>query len=252
MCSCRAERFQWELQKIGELRTLLPKSVNMLVLTNTATPSLWIEMSYLFGLRNEVTLSIPPCRSNVMFVITSVSKLEDVLEPIAEKLKKEQSHYTRTLIYCQTDDHCANLYLYFKHKLGSSLLDPPDAPDLAAGGYVQPIVKKTIIERFTKQSSLQFVIVTKAFGLDIDCFGVQQIIHVGPHLDLESYIQETSQDGAPSVALLCKHSKKKPLLDLSMIKYVSNEMTCRRDVLFGLFDNYERRFSVDLRMCCDM
>jgi len=232
----------------------------MLVLATTATTSLRIEMSYLFGLRNEMVLSLPPCRDNVMFVITSYSKLEDVLEPIAEKLKKEQTHFTRMLICCQTDEHCANSYLYFKHELGSGFLNPPNAPDLARFRLVDmylscTTVKKTIIERFTKESSLRVVIATKAFGLDIDCFGVQQIIHVGPPSDLESYIQETSRvgrDGVPSVALLCRHNKRKPLLDLNMIKYVSNEMACRRDVLFGLFDHYERRFSGDLCMCCDL
>jgi len=90
--------------------------------------------------------------------------------------------------------------------------------------------------------------------MGIDCSGVHQIIHIDPPSDLESYIQETGRvgrDGMQSVALLCKTNKEKHLDD-NMIKYQSNETVCRRDLLFGLFDNYVRKYSGDLCMCCDI
>jgi len=103
-----------------------------------------------------------------------------------------------------------------------------------------PEVKEDIIKAFTKESSLRIVIATVAFGMGIDCSGVHQIIHIDPPSDLESYIQEmgrVGRDGMQSVALLCKTNKEKHLDD-NMIKCQSNETVCRRDLLFGLFDNY--------------
>ena len=49
------------------------------------------------------------------------------------------------------------------------------------------------------------VCATVAFGMGLDCRDVCQVIHVGAHHDVESYIQETGRgdcDGNLSLAIL--------------------------------------------------
>ena len=57
------------------------------------------------------------------------------------------------------------------------------------------VVKDNIIKLFTSPSQLRVVISTVAFGMGIDCPDVENVIHLGPPEDLESYIQETGRGG---------------------------------------------------------
>ena len=43
--------------------------------------------------------------------------------------------------------------------------------------------------------SLRIVVCTIAFGMGIDCAGVNQVIHWRPSADVESYIQECGRAG---------------------------------------------------------
>jgi len=107
----RGETFRKDLLRIKELRSLFAESVNILALTATATTTLRQDVSKLIGLKNEIVISVTPCKDNIRFATTSSTKMEDILEPVANKLMKETIHCTRMIIYCRTYDTCGDAYI---------------------------------------------------------------------------------------------------------------------------------------------
>ena len=98
-------------------------------------------------------------------------------------------------------------------------------------------------------------ICTISFGLGIDCPDVRHVYHVAPPDDTESYIQESGRcgrDGLLSYATLLLKKRFPRTLEMSMHEYISNTSRCRKDVLFGGFENYEH-IDVNCKcMCCDI
>ena len=92
-------------------------------------------------------------------------------------------------------------------------------------------------------------------GLGIDCPDVRHVYHVAPPDDTESYIQESGRcgrDGLLSYATLLLKKRIPRTLEMSMHEYISNTLRCRKDVLFGGFENYEH-IDVNCKcICCDI
>lgn len=115
---------------------------------------------------------------------------------------------------------------------------------LACLPTVHPSVKASVMERFTKPSSLHVVIATVAFGMGINCCDVRLAFHWGVPEDIEMYIQESGRigrDGLLSYALIVYGSGdlNKKYTSEQMIKYcVNDESVCRRKLLFEDFAEY--------------
>ena len=92
-------------------------------------------------------------------------------------------------IFCQMQLHCGQLYQLFQDLMGGALLDPVGSPAAILGNRLVDIfckgtedqVKNNIICQITKpDSKLRVLICTAAFGMGVDCVGVERIIHYGP------------------------------------------------------------------------
>ena len=131
-----------------------------------------------------------------------------------DRLQRDWSNSSQTIIYYRHDEECADLYLFFKDKLGAEFTEPPGAPDLPKFRHAdmhksctEQAIKEDIIRTFTSETSLRNVAATVAFGMGIDCPSVRQVIHLGVPDDLESCVQETGcagRDGLPSLANIAK------------------------------------------------
>ena len=116
-------------------------------------------------------------------------------------------------------------------------------------------VKDSIVNSFTTDPTLRVVNATIAFGMGVNCTDIRQVIHYGFPSDIESYIQETGRagrDGLPALATLVKKPRRGEKRVKAILEYSSNSQNCRRDTLFGFFDEYNRTFDVPLCMCCDV
>ena len=195
----------------------------------------------------------------------SVSKFEAVsttYKPVVERSKLERAKMPRMIIYGKSFGMCADIYLFFRAKLGDSITEPLHAPNLARFRMVDVFTSVTdqhqkdgIINAFTRDSQLRVVIATVAFGMGIDCPDVRQIVHIGVPDDIESYIQETGRagrDGQPSLAMLLSSKERLCHVEDSIKEYQANNDQCRRDFLFQDIDEYHHVDMGSKCLCCDI
>jgi ATP-dependent DNA helicase RecQ len=152
------------------------------------------------------------------------------------------------------------LYKFFQCVLGNEIVDPIGSHtsmlenrlfDTFCKG-TENEVKDNIIRQFTKlDSKLRLLICTAAFGMGIDCTGVERVIHYGPPSDVESYIQLTGRcgrQGKQSQCIMLYGKGLRKFADKLMLAYCENEGKCTRDILFTDFSSYQKGNNCG---CCD-
>ena len=227
-----------------------------MALTATASCDVRMSVERLLSMKDPVRVILSPCKQNLMLCVASFVSIDVTFAPVLEKLLRNRVNFPRTIIYCRRYEECADIYLHFRSHMGKEFTEPKGAPDLSRFRLVEMFtsatdesVKEQIIKSFTENSPLI------AFGMGINCDDVQQIIHVGPSDDAESYIQETGRGGRdeqPTCAVLLKMKGCKRYVDNAMLQYMENTSVCRRKVLFKGFAGFEHIILHRLCLCCDI
>ena len=71
--------------------------------------------------------------------------------------------------------------------------------------------------------TVRLLIATIAFGMGVDCKGVQRVVHYGPSKNVEAYVQETGRvgrDGSQSAAYILYNGILVNHIDGHMKEYV--------------------------------
>ena len=257
----RGESFRSVLKRIGEVRSLLPRGVNVMALTATATKAIRLSVSRTIGLNNPYVLTRSPCKSNLIYTTGVFKTVQETFGVLADRLQEQQFSFPKTIIYGQSFRMCADIYLYLKDLLGSSFTHPEDAPDIPLFRLVEMFTsvtdadhKSKIIQLFKEDTKLKVIIATIAFGMGIDCPNVRQIIHVGLPDDLCSYIQETGRAGRDGEASMVTLLQCRTFISVEedIKEYVANKTQCRRDILFRDMDSYRHEDLGSKYLCCDI
>lgn len=193
--------------------------------------------------------------------VVPFESMETTFITLIERLRNERTNMPRTIIYCQSQDKCAQLYLLMKLVLRGEHLEPigaPDLPEFRLFDYftsaTHASIKDSVLKAFTDTTSpLRIVIATIAFGMGIDTPDIRYVIHWGPPEDIEQYVQATGRagrDGKRSHAILLFNNGLKRHVEESMIEYCTNQDKCRRLTLFQGFDDFHP--SGKGCLCCDI
>lgn len=104
-------------------------------------------------------VSLSPCKQNItLLLIPSTLSLKHFLQFLTDFLVRDQSIHKQ--LYCRRYKDCADLYFYFKHRLGPCFTQPVGVPDLPRFCLVdmymsctEEEVKEEIVQAFTKENS---------------------------------------------------------------------------------------------------
>lgn len=232
-------------------------------MTATATSTLRRCVIKMLGMRNTVTITENIDKTNIVYSVLPFESVETSFSYMIQRLQKERTRMPRTIIYCQTQDKCAQLYLLMKFLLKEERVEPVGAPDLPEfrlfdyfTSAIHTSVKDGILKAFVQPTSpLRIVIATIAFGMGVDTPNIRYVVHWGPPEDTEQYVQATGRagrDGQVSYAVMLFNKGLKRHVDESMVKYCENNNICRRKALFNDFDTYTCAPQTQGCMCCDL
>ena len=196
-----------------------------------------------------LVITSSPDKPNIILSVHPYVSLKISFGPVVEELRSARTSLRRTIIYCQKQEECSNLYLFFKMCMGNEILEPQDALDLPQYRLVDmfmssthPSVKEEILQCFTSASApLRIIICTIAFGMGVSPPDVRHIIHFGPPHSIVNHIQSIrccGRDGKEAYASLLWGKGLRRHVENEVAVYCNNTESCRRDVLFNDLDCY--------------
>ena len=247
--------------RLSELRSLTDE-VPFMALTATATTLTKRRILSLLEMKNPFEVVTSHDRSNDSFGVQKMENncsLIDYFQCIISEIQLNGRHCLRTIIYCQTILQCSMLYNLLAKKLGNDMYltndqKPQERLIEMMHSQTAPNVKDHVLQQFTqKDGHLRILIATIAFGMGVNCQGVQRVIHFGPSKTIEAYIQESGRcgrDGEESSAVLLYNGVTIRTADDCMKEYISGKYVCRREALLQHFDGNVTSKPPG-HMCCD-
>ena len=253
--------------KLSELRSLVPNKIPFMAVTATATRQTKETITSVLRFGKFVEVSESPNKANICYSVQTMDKRNPLIQYfqwIMNELKEKRGGTERTIIYCQTIKQCSTLYSLFAQEMGDSIFandnkDPRNRVVEMLHALSSKSIKEVVLEEMGQETGcIRVLICTIAFGMGVNCKGVQRIIHLGPSKSVEAYIQESGRagrDGSPSKALLLYQPLMLLHVEKDMKDYVKGKYTCRRAFLMGHFDQKGGKPQSDTQsdfVCCDL
>ena len=104
--------------KLELLRSLVPKSVNVMALTTTATEQIIATVKRQLAMDNPVIVGLNSDRSNIKYIVKPSISLVEFTTAIASELLSSRTCTPKTVVFGQTLRECAEVFALIKAKLG--------------------------------------------------------------------------------------------------------------------------------------
>ena len=257
------DQFRKSFSRIGDLRSLIPRSVKILALTATATYETVSVVIDKLSMQEVKIVALSTCRDNICYKLKSSpsTKIEDLTDDICKEFSQKRTEFPKTILYVRTYKDCIRIYQLLKTKMAGEFTEPVGYPNLSGYRLIEmytrilPVEKKDeILSSFSNNTNLRLVIATTAFGMGVDIQDVTRVIHWGSPSTTEEYVQETGRsgrNGSDALAILYIISSKKHVTP-SMRQYIENKSQCRRELLFKDFIMYSHSATISDCKCCDV
>ena len=248
------DQFRKSLARIGDLRSLLPKGVNILALTATATKETLGVVIERLSMHNITVVAMPPCQDNIYYKIKSGSDIQDFTDEIVKEFLQRRMNF----VYVRSYKDCIIVYQLLKSKMGLNFTEPVGYPNLSGYWLIEmytrvlpPEKKDEVLHSFsTIKGKLRLVIATTAFGMGVDCQDIARVMHWKHQQQLKS-TGRSGRNGEPAIAVMYVNSYKKHIT-LSMKHYIENVSVCRCKPLFRNFLMYSDSLVTLGCKCCDL
>ena len=258
--------FRQHYGRIGEIRSLLPPSTPVVVMTATATNHAEREIANIVGMKKYHRIALSPNKENIRYSVISlpVFNLYTCMKPIIKDIEVNGINAERVIVYCRKKGHCSDLFELFTECLGiagyhqyevDAVNDDRNRLFAMFHSKTDDDVKSTVLKSFTEEKGhIRILFCTIAFGMGIDVKGLHEILHLGPSSEIEDYLQESGRagrDGQQSFATVLKYPHSTSgNVGQGMKDYVNETSECRRKILLQPFDA-SSDCNGDLHNCCD-
>jgi len=259
----RGDEFRIAYSEIGTLRSIIPRNINVLALTATATQETLDVVTDRLALKEPVIIGLQPDKNNIKYLVKPCPSVDEICSFLADELVKQRSKMPKTVLFCRTLQHCINIYGTLRRRLGSNITDPAGLPNLLGVRLVdlftaasKPEMREMVLREFCRaDTSLRLIVASSAFGLGVDCPDISRVIHWGAPNTLEDLVQESGRggrDGRSSQAILYYKVVGRKVRK-SIRAYGENRLVCRRTLLFKnfLFNDMKKGLIKACR-CCDI
>ena len=91
----RGDKFRTAFAQIGEVRCLIPSSVNVMALTATSTIETFQVVLQRLSLFNPVTVAVSPNRGNIKLLVQPSKSLKEFGATIVQELKAKRKRYPK-------------------------------------------------------------------------------------------------------------------------------------------------------------
>ena len=258
----RGQSFRKVFHEIGNLRSLLPKCVNVMALTATVTKETLRCVVERLSLESPKIIGLPPNRENIKFVLKPSITKKDFALSLASELLTFRVQTPKTVVFCTTVQQVADIFLIVKRELGIHITEPPNVPnilpfrlvDMFTAGSTSVMRQRILSEYCKRETKLRLIIATSAFGLGVDCPDITRVINWGPPPTLEDLLQQSGRagrDGTQSEAILY-YVKPGQNTSPAMQKYGTDHIMCRRELLYRDFLFSASNTKVQPCLCCDV
>ena len=256
--------FREEFSNIGEARSIIPRYINVMALTATATKATREFVQQSLCMTNCSVIQKLPNRLNIKYTVQS--KPDDVvvgLSSTIDNIAENGVAAEKTVVFCRTYSECCMVFEVLVNELGNRNSLFVDGTKTICNMFtaVSDIrVKDAILTEFVNSNSyLRVVVATIVFGMGLDAPDITRVIHWGPSHNIEAYVQESGRsgrNGRNAIAELYYEGKDfagSSGPSPSMKAYCKNTDVCRRQQLMEHFDSLESTVKpIRLHECCDV
>ena len=118
--------------------------------------------------------------------------LENIFEWIIDLVAKKQESCPRTIIFCASVKMCAELYTAFQMSLSVNDFCYVNMFHSCTADEVKEKIRK---DRENMNGTTRILIATSAAGMGVNYQEVHDIVHWGPHRDLDGFVQQLGRAG---------------------------------------------------------
>ena len=263
--------FRPDFGKLAQLESLFP-TAPILALTATAPQKLIEHLKVKLQIKNPMVLVGNLDRSNIFICKdkrrTSSSGAEsynDILLPIAEKLKVELIKYPLTFIYLPLK-WCGYAFKLFLNVLGEksylpvSIVRPENCLFPQYHAPQTDLMKDEILKQLTgstENCKIRVVFATVAIGIGVNIPEVRHLIHLDVPRTVESYYQEigrAGRDNKPARATLYYNgsdiASNKPGMTDEMRSYCLIANSCLREFVLNYLGSRSNPKPTPSQLCC--
>ena len=125
---CRSSDFRPSYAHLGELKAFALPGVPMLAAMATVTKVMRKEIVEVLEMNGCAVLSVSPNKPNIFYSVKRRSGgIDEVSGFLTADLLSNNIKVKRVIVYCQSLDMCANLFIHFMCVLGDQGYYPPGA-----------------------------------------------------------------------------------------------------------------------------
>ena len=213
-------------------------------------------------MQDPAIICLSPDRANIKLSVKPCPSIPSFCEWVAEELLKYRSKAVKTVVFCRSLSHCANMCMLMRKLLGQNITEPPGHPDnmikyrlvdvFTAASSTE--MREEVLAEFCKcDSSIQLLIASTAFSLGVDCKDISRIINYATPNTLQELVQKlgrVGRNGSPAEAILYHKFIGKGITNTAKA-YGENHTMCRRTLLFKNF-LFSETIKIQACKCCDI